>query len=150
MRRVVLIVDDDPDYRATLVDLLELEGHSVVSASNGAEATRIIERDAPALVITDLRMPVMDGAALLKWVQAHPAFNRTPVVVVSAEPDRAKVSVSQGAVSFLRKPFRLAALLQLTDSLLHPSSKPAASKASDGRLLALEHPKRARSREIPA
>lgn len=59
----VLIVDDEPDIRATVSAMLEIEGYDVDEAANGADALHAIEQRAPDLILLDMRMPVLDGWA---------------------------------------------------------------------------------------
>ena len=61
MTRHVLVVDDDPDLRATVAEILDLEGCDVEEATNGAEALAQIASSPPCVVLLDMRMPVMDG-----------------------------------------------------------------------------------------
>jgi len=69
----VLVVDDDPSSRRWVAKLLGQEGYDVEVASDGAAALCIIEERAPALIITDLSMPKMDGIELLTRVhQSNP------------------------------------------------------------------------------
>jgi YesN/AraC family two-component response regulator len=65
----VLIVDDEPDMRHGLRDLLELMGHRVLEAANGVEALARIAQERVTIIITDLYMPKMDGVALLAKIQ---------------------------------------------------------------------------------
>ena len=78
----VLVVDDDPGVRYTLREILESEGLAVEEAANGADAlARFDARPAP-LVVTDLRMPGLDGMALLRALLARPHPPR--VVMITA------------------------------------------------------------------
>src|SRR5690349_4026215 len=61
--RPILVVDDDPEILAMLRDFLESEGLSIRTASNGAEALEALDDVAPALILLDMRMPVLDGWA---------------------------------------------------------------------------------------
>lgn len=62
----VLVIDDDGFVRASLEQLLQAHGYEVITASGGQEALERIEREAPDLVLTDLRMPGMDGLEVLR------------------------------------------------------------------------------------
>jgi YesN/AraC family two-component response regulator len=65
----ILIVDDEEDVRVMLKDILELEGFTTYTASNGKEGLQKFEEFMPELVITDIRMPVMDGVEFVKNLQ---------------------------------------------------------------------------------
>jgi CheY-like chemotaxis protein len=107
----VLVVDDDPDIRDTLRDVIEAEGFTVACASNGREALALLGVGLrPALVVLDLMMPTMTGWELLAALRADRALVDLPVAVMSAAGERAAPA---GATWFLRKPIDLDALLEL-------------------------------------
>lgn len=70
---MLLLVDDNEEFRYLLKDLLEFQGYLVVEAENGEDALDIIQREGGAidLVISDLEMPHLDGKGLLRWLQKH-------------------------------------------------------------------------------
>ncbi|HJS42773.1 MAG TPA: response regulator [Gemmatimonadales bacterium] len=85
MRRSILLVDDDPDVRMTLRDLLEDEGFAVHTARDGQHALQVLERiDVPDLILLDYKMPNMDGRHFLSVQQHIPKLQAIPVVVLSA------------------------------------------------------------------
>jgi CheY-like chemotaxis protein len=86
---VVLVVEDDPDLRDSLVTLVEGEGFQVLEAGNGAEALALLEAtpDAPALVLLDMLMPVMDGVEFLRRKALRAGAAAIPVVVLSGARD---------------------------------------------------------------
>jgi CheY-like chemotaxis protein len=105
----VLVVEDEPDIRDTLRDILEMEGYRVRCASNGREAlAALAEMPRPELILLDLMMPVMSGYEFLKELRANDALATIPVTVVSAVGDQ---PVGHGE-NVLRKPVDL-------DTLLH-------------------------------
>lgn len=86
-RRVVLLVDDDEDEREMARFVLEAEGHEVVCAAHGKEALeKLVSEGAkePALIVLDLRMPVMSGWEFLSIVKSYRRLGAIPVLVVSA------------------------------------------------------------------
>ena len=102
----ILIVDDEPDIRAVLAGFLELEGHEVVEASSGVEAVQCLDDVDPALIISDVMMPEMNGFELLDRLQPRIA-DRIPFVIVSShdEPDGVQAALFAGAFDYLFKPF---------------------------------------------
>ena len=109
--RAVVVVDDDPEVRSTLQELLELHGYPVLTAGNGHEAIRLLSQNgAPALIILDLRMPVMTGQQLLGLLQRHQALRNIPVVMLSATP--APIP-PEGVQACLLKPFQMSELMSV-------------------------------------
>lgn len=104
MREVrVLIVDDEPDIRATVSAMLEIEGYDVAEAANGADALQVFDELTPDVILLDMRMPVLDGwgfAAELRR-RGHP----TPIVVMTAARDAAHWAAEISASAFVSKPF---------------------------------------------
>ena len=80
-----LIVDDDPDTVKLLSQGLESHGMTVRTAANGREALQRLAECAPAVIILDLTMPVMDGFAFLEHVNRDPSWKRVPVIVLSGK-----------------------------------------------------------------
>jgi two-component system response regulator FlrC len=107
----VLVVEDDPYLREAVCDTLELAGQAVISAPGGAEALKMLEAQAVALVVSDVRMMPMDGIALLKEIRLR--LPHLPVVLMTAfaDVDRAVEAMRAGACDFLLKPFEPKALL---------------------------------------
>ncbi|WP_153109253.1 sigma-54-dependent transcriptional regulator [Propionivibrio limicola] len=108
----ILVVEDDPNLREAVCDTLELAGQAVVSADGGEAALRLLERQAVAIVVSDVRMMPMDGITLLKEIRAR--FPHLPVVLMTAyaDVDRAVEAMRSGACDFLLKPFEPKALLE--------------------------------------
>ncbi len=93
--RPVLIVDDEPDILRSLRHLLETNGFPVREASDGSEALdALAEEPLPALVLVDLRMPVMSGWELVEVLRADPGLRRLPVEVLSADQGERLLDVS--------------------------------------------------------
>ena len=110
----VLIVDDEPDIRATVSAMLEIEGYHVDEAANGADALHAIEARPPDLILLDMRMPVLDG-----WGFASELRRRghgTPIVVMTAARDAARWAGEIAAAAFVAKPFGLDDLITAVES----------------------------------
>ena len=83
-KSLILVVDDDPDCRETLADLLSNEGYSVVCAENGREALDYLSGSKPSLIILDLMMPAMSGWEFRARQKLDPNLESLPVVVTTA------------------------------------------------------------------
>ena len=100
---LVLVVDDEPDIRATVTAMLEIEGYEVAEAANGADALHAVEHREPDVILLDMRMPVLDG-----WGFASEMRNRghrVPIVVMTAARDAARWAAEIAAAAFIAKPF---------------------------------------------
>ena len=102
-----LVVDDEPRLRRVLVRLLEGDGFSCAEAGSGVEALAQLEREPVPLMISDLRMPEMDGVQLLREVATR--WPETAVIVVTAvaEVESAVACLQMGALDYVAKPFHL-------------------------------------------
>jgi CheY-like chemotaxis protein len=100
----VLVVDDDPDTRAATIDLLEAAGFRGVTARNGFEALQVLWGGLePMALVIDLNMPLMDGEALCRELDAQPAYASIPRIVISGEQG-AERAARCNAVGFIPKP----------------------------------------------
>jgi CheY-like chemotaxis protein len=113
--RRVLVVDDDPDIRAVLAEMLGATGYDVSTARDGREALQLLRAERFGLVVLDLMMPVMTGWEFREAQLGDPRISHVPVIVVSAARSPRKVD----AAAFLPKPFDLDDLLALTARLVH-------------------------------
>ena len=103
----ILVVEDNPNVLELLEVTLRFKGYPVVSARNGQEALQIAGREHPALVITDILMPKLDGYSLAHALHKDPRTSNVPIIFISATyttPDDKKFALSLGAVRFIEKP----------------------------------------------
>lgn len=103
----VLVVDDEPRLRRVLVRLLEGEGFVCREAGSGVEALVVLEQESFPLVISDIRMPQMDGVALLKSIIERWPDTGVIVVTAVAEVESAVACLQTGALDYVAKPFHL-------------------------------------------
>jgi DNA-binding NtrC family response regulator len=101
----VLVVDDDPGIRYTLREILESEGLVVDEAAEGAAALARFEAHPAPLVLTDLRMPGMDGMALLRALAARPRPPRVVLITAHGSERQAVEAMKAGAHDYFKKPF---------------------------------------------
>jgi CheY-like chemotaxis protein len=113
-RGPILIVEDIPHILELLEVTLKFKGYDVVTARNGDEALEHIASEQPALILTDILMPKLDGYALAQRVRSNPDTRHIPIIFVSAtfitEEDK-QFALSLGAVRFLEKPIEASELL---------------------------------------
>jgi len=116
----VLIVDDDPDIRDSLREVLEDEGYEVATVANGREALDHLKASnpRPCVILLDLMMPVMDGWTFVEECQRRTCCSDVPIVVTSAShdlPNTAERLRSFGVRTCLAKPFDVDGLLALVE-----------------------------------
>ena len=101
----ILVAEDGDDAAELLVKALRKAGHGVLSVTNGHEALAVLLLRGADLLVADLRMPMMDGAALVSAVRAHHRFRSLPVVVFSAYADdrQAEQLRAEGVAEVFRK-----------------------------------------------
>jgi len=148
----ILIVDDEQNMRVALFEALSRNGHEVSVAENGRMALEMIARTPPDLVVTDIKMPGMDGLELLRQIKAlRPEL---PVVIMTgfATVDTAVEAMKQGAFDYLLKPFpvevieeTVARVFALGSRLPQAPCRPGARKTGDapalGKPIIGENPK---------
>ena len=115
--KTILVVEDEPAIALVLRLVLEDEGFAVVLAATGLAAWAELTARRPDLVISDLMLPGLSGTALIQRMQADPDLAAVPVLLMSAAADPGLPDAAQ-YVGFLRKPFAVAALLQLVRQAL--------------------------------
>ena len=114
----ILVVDDDPVIRETVADILDFEGYSIETATNGREALQAIERAQPSLVLLDMRMPVLDGWGFAREVKERGLDLN--IVVMTAARNAGRWAEEIDADGYLAKPFDLADLLATVERLYQP------------------------------
>ena len=118
--RSVLVVDDEPHIRRILEVALKSRGFDVITAPNGLQGLKELERDGVDLVILDLIMPVAGGLETLSKIRAHPIHSKTPVIILSGKGQDAdrKYALAGGANDFLTKPFSPKKLIARIEEIL--------------------------------
>lgn len=113
----VLVVEDDPGIRESLVEILQCEDYLVSSATNGSEALEYLQHASvrPDVILLDLMMPVMSGWDFLDRRVSDPRLAEIPVIVCSATSDKREVVK---ATAILRKPIQLKTLLDSVERVL--------------------------------
>jgi CheY-like chemotaxis protein len=103
---MLLVIDDEPDVRAVLLELLTMNGHTGIPASNGLEALQLLRTRStlPQVILLDMIMPVLDGWGFLAERGKDPRLAIIPVIVISATPGIERRAQAAGATTVLRKP----------------------------------------------
>ncbi|WP_454733271.1 response regulator [Cupriavidus basilensis] len=114
-KATILLVDDEQLQLHACARLLEGSGFHVIVASDGSEALNLARSTRPAIVVTDLNMPGLDGAGLCSAIKADESLREVPLIVCTASDWFAPAGLCEGV---LRKPVDRDTLLQLIGSLL--------------------------------
>jgi CheY-like chemotaxis protein len=116
----VLIVEDVPDILRLLEETLKFKGYRAVTAYNGHEALERIQRERPALVITDIMMPKLDGFGLVHRLRINPETRDIPVIFLTATyvalEDKA-FALNIGVTRFIEKPVNFEKFLETVQEL---------------------------------
>jgi len=100
----ILVADDEPGLREFISDSLELDDHTVVPAKDGREAARLLDERGFDLVLTDLKMPGLDGMGLLRKVRAEQPEVEVIMMTAHGTVDNAVEAMKLGAFEYLQKP----------------------------------------------
>jgi two-component system response regulator MprA len=114
----VLVVDDDTSILDTVSAILTGEGYEVVSAASGQEALDAVAKKHPAVILLDMRMPIMDGWAVARALRGQ-GIN-VPIVVMTAADSAKRWADEVGADGYLAKPFGLDELLAAVERFRAP------------------------------
>ena len=119
-RQLILVVDDEDNLRDVLVEVLKRDGHEVDSAVDGAEGLRRVEERRYDLVVTDLRMPGLEGPALYRALRARYPEQPPRVIFMSANTgiDEYASFLAETGEPALEKPFNLADMRQVVMQVL--------------------------------
>jgi DNA-binding NtrC family response regulator len=108
----VLVVDDEEHIREILKETLELEGFQVDTAVDGEDGRKKIMAESYRVVVTDIRMPMMNGLGLLTEIKQHLPDTQVIVITGLATPEQMERAVSLGAYKCVRKPFHIKSLIK--------------------------------------
>jgi two-component system chemotaxis response regulator CheY len=126
MESDVLVVDDSAAIRKILQRVLRQTGmaiRTIFEAGDGEQALAVLRNERPALILTDINMPHMDGLQLLAAIRAAPEWRHLPVVMITTEGGEAKVgeAVRLGAAGYVRKPFTADQIKEKLIGILEPA-----------------------------
>ena len=117
---LILLIEDNHDMLQALTEALEFNSHRVIPAHTGIEALRVLNTmsSPPDLIITDLRMPQMDGLEFMREVRSYSRWVHIPIALMSGQPRDESLVENNGANAFIPKPFKFRQLEETLDRLL--------------------------------
>src|SRR5512135_78377 len=116
----ILVIDDEPSIRETILVNLRKNGFETLSAVNGAEGIKIARAEMPDVIICDVRMELVSGYEMLAVIRNDPMTTGTPFILITAEPGRSAMrqGMELGADDYLTKPFTAAEIIAAVNSQL--------------------------------
>ncbi|WP_299491445.1 EAL domain-containing response regulator [Acaryochloris sp. IP29b_bin.137] len=117
----ILIIEDEPQIRDIIQEILACEGYRTLEADNGLTGLQLAQQSPPDLIVCDVMMPELDGFDVLKGLRENPGIGSIPMIFLTAKTDRASVrkGMNLGADDYLTKPFTHLELLNAIDARLH-------------------------------
>jgi CheY-like chemotaxis protein len=117
----IMIVDDDPDHLLSISLIFQRKGYEITTLL-GCESLEMLDMEVrsfrPDLIFIDHEMPVVCGSDAVKMLKAHPVYRSIPVVYFSAHDRIEALARAAGADSWLRKPYMLDRLLEVTQQFI--------------------------------
>jgi CheY-like chemotaxis protein len=114
----VLVVDDEFGIVDVLETILTDEGYRVLTACNGKQGLATLSEETPEVILLDFMMPILGGGDMLRAMAAEPAYQRIPVIMMSALSEDVVARKCKGYAAFLHKPFRAATVLSTVARVL--------------------------------
>jgi DNA-binding NtrC family response regulator len=106
----ILLIDDEPDIVRVLSMSLKADGYDVIPAHSGVEGIEIFEKERPDIVLTDIKMPGMDGIEVLKKIKSIDPRSEVIIITGHGDIDNTIEALQYGASDFINKPVRDEAL----------------------------------------
>jgi DNA-binding NarL/FixJ family response regulator len=131
MAKRLLVVDDEAKLLRAVAVTLREEGYEVTTARSGAEALVAVNASVPDLIVSDIRMPVMDGYQLARTLRANPRTELIPVIFLTAKGERKDriAGIRAGVDAYITKPFDPEELLAVVSNLLKRVERTSAELA---------------------
>jgi two-component system, cell cycle response regulator DivK len=120
LSRTVLVVDDTHDVRELLRTQISMLGYRVVEATNGLEAVEVVSREAPALILMDLMMPILDGIEATRMIRQLAGNSKVIIVAFTALPcpETRQKALAAGCNDYIHKSLELEQLSSLLEKHL--------------------------------
>jgi DNA-binding response OmpR family regulator len=127
LAKLILVVDDEHDFRVIVSHVLATGGYSVVTASDGMEGLRVFAETQPDLVVLDGHLPDIDGFEVCRRLRATPRGAKVPILLCTVRSALSTVSAGfdAGATGYVLKPFEMEELLEKVGAALKAAPKAA-------------------------
>jgi CheY-like chemotaxis protein len=114
-----LVVDDEFGIVDVLETVLTDAGYRVLTACNGKQGLARLSENKPDVILLDFMMPILSGGEMLRAMASEPAYQRIPVIMMSALSEAVIAERCEGCAAFLHKPFRLTTVLSTVARVLN-------------------------------
>jgi len=116
----IMIIDDDPDILSSIEEILESNGHKVISIQDAGECfERLKKGEKPHLIILDIMMPVMNGWEVQRKLDANPEWRKIPVVFLTGRTTETAIEMCKKyGIDYIKKPFDIEDLKKRIDKAL--------------------------------
>jgi len=133
VRQTVMVVDDEKFQFQFVSKMLIEEPYSLVFATGGAEAMKMLRRAQPDVLLMDYKMPKMDGMEVIQWMKASSRFSNIPIIMITSHSEESVVeeSLKAGASDFMVKPLSKKGLIAKLHEVLAASKAASATHLSD-------------------
>ena len=121
----ILVIEDMPDVRENIQEILEISGYEVVTAADGAEGVDVALDERPNLILCDVMMPRLDGFTVLNILSKRPETSDIPFVFLTAKTEKEdfRKGMDLGADDYLTKPFTVEELLKVVETRMHKADR---------------------------
>lgn len=133
----ILVIDDEQPTLRMFTLLLSAYGYEIITAENGQVGLDLFKKERPSLVLTDIKMPIMDGIEVLKEIKKVDSHAEVIVITGHGDMDLAIQALNLDATDFINKPLQREALEQ---ALTRASERLAIAKGAEGQISLEEHP----------
>jgi len=118
--KTILVIDDNPDIRDNIAEILELAGFKTFTAENGKQGVDLAAREKPSLIVCDIMMPELDGYGVLHLLRKNPETQNIPFIFLTAKTERTdfRKGMEMGADDYITKPFDDIELLNAIETRL--------------------------------
>lgn len=107
VKKKIMIIDDDPDIRSTIEQILESQGHKIISVCDGFKFfNKLRQGEKPNLILLDIMMPAMSGWEIQRRLQANPSWRQIPIIFVTGRTtETSKEMCKKYGIDYIEKPF---------------------------------------------
>ncbi|MCJ0761703.1 response regulator [Variovorax terrae] len=125
---MIVVMEDDAGTRMLVASVLKKDGYIVLTAEDGEQGLKLVEQHRPALIISDVQMPGMNGFQMLAAVRQNPLISATPVILLTSLQERGhmRLGMNTGADDYITKPFRPGELREAAAAQLNKRAMQAA------------------------